>query len=162
MKYYTLFVAFLFMVLSVNSTAIDDETRTACAGSSASTFLQCIDQYGGWQPEQTICQNKANQGEEFNHCLAQNYHYILDCFKFCPNHPRKATYDQFNQQYISYYTPIDSPTNNPTDTNNPTGTGTGAGASASPNFDLETGSGSSKITVFSISTILCMIAYLLF
>jgi hypothetical protein len=152
------------MVLSVF--ALEDETNRSCP-STGVTFEQCITQYGGYQPEETTCASKASLGEEYQRCLALAYYNLLQCFNHCPNHPRKSSYESYFQSYKDYYTPVVGPTDIPNAV--PTGsvnagTGTTGASGTTQNIDLNVSEndGSTSIKVFSLSTILCIIAYLLF
>ncbi|ORX46628.1 hypothetical protein BCR36DRAFT_413933 [Piromyces finnis] len=157
MKFFTLFTACMLMVLSVF--ALDNESKKSCPNTYA-TFDQCINQYGGWSPEESACQSKATLGEEYNRCLARAYYNLSQCFSYCPNHPRKASYDLYFQQYQPYYTAattIETPTASlDQSTNSQTGT-------TQTGINLEGDSSSAiNLNAFSLGAILCMIAYWIF
>ena len=162
MKFFALFAACMLMVLSVFAQFDSSETKKYCP-SNAATFNQCIKQYGGWSPEETTCQSKASLGDEYNRCLATAYYDLSKCFDHCPNHPRKASYDLYFQQYQPYYTArvtTEQPTGAPNQNANPL-TGNQQG-SDTINLDVDTSNGSTMLNAFSLGAILCMVAYWIF
>jgi len=156
MKFFTIFAACMLMVLSVF--ALEAETETFCPGNAGATFEACISQYGGYDPRQTECQSKAQIQDLYNSCLGTAYFNLLRCFDNCPNHPRKAYYESYFNDYKQYYTPV---TAVPTTTVPAASAATQATVTKAPEGPDDK-SGASKLYTLSLSAVLCMVAYLLY
>jgi len=154
----------MVMIVSVRSVIIDENTKNYCEKNRQVTFAQCIEQYGGYAPEEGACKKYANPGgEEYLKCLGTTYYDLKECFGHCPNHPLRPNIENHFEQYKIHYVPRQTQQQTPTDNNGVNvdpATGT---TSTSTQLDLgEADSGSTMLNAFSLGAVLTMIAYWLF